>query len=73
MELREVFKHRRHTKKYTHRDMGRLCDLSHRVYQKIELGYRPPKHDELLKIAKVLDIPIEDGTPTDEDDQENQV
>lgn len=60
MELKNLLKKYRTEKNYTHRDMGQLLDAHYQIYQRWENGTYTPDAKYMLKLHKILEIPIDE-------------
>lgn len=60
MELKDLLKKYRTEKKYSQRDMGELLDTHYQIYQTWENGTYIPDAKNILKLHKILEIPITD-------------
>ncbi|MBB6214775.1 transcriptional regulator with XRE-family HTH domain [Anaerosolibacter carboniphilus] len=60
IEISNVIKEARTTKKYSLRKLAKLTGLSHSFLGDIESGRTRPKYENLIKIITVLDIPLEE-------------
>ncbi|MFN6834456.1 helix-turn-helix domain-containing protein [Enterococcus hirae] len=56
METFEKIKHLREERGYTQKDVANAVNLNISVYQKIELGSRPIRENELASIADFFDV-----------------
>jgi len=59
IDVATVIKEARSNKGYTLRELGKLTGLSHSFLGDIEAGRSRPSYENLIKIIRVLDIPLE--------------
>lgn len=59
MTIGEIIQHLRDDKGLNQKELAEKVGLSHSVMNRIELGTRPARDEELKKIAEVLDVSLD--------------